>query len=199
MMNRNAQILGNFLPSFPVILAIIAIMGVFIFLSLSMAATKSYSTPQLMGAGSGKDLMLEKVNVNGQEKLVLDIVVDCLKSGECADFRKSNPAALKVLKSFVNGENSLLAVYIGTSEAEAAGNYPMAYFNYNWNNGAVDDNTIYLAGASNWRKYPPFKDYIANGQARQLSFVVGAGANAVRYYVYYYYGPCIKNNNGRCV
>ncbi len=195
MMNRKAQILGNFLPSLPVILAILFIMGAFVFLSLSMAAIKTHNTPQFIGAGSGKDLMLEKAG----DKLVLDIIVDCLKSGECADFRKSNPAALKVLKSFVSGENSLLAVYIGTSEAEAAGNYPMAYFNYNWNSGAVDDNTIYLAGASNWRKYPPFKDYITNGQARQISFVVGAGANAVRYYVYYYYGPCIKNKNGGCV
>jgi len=179
-------LLGKLIVSFPVILFVFVIMGIFLFLAAASSVTGSSDEAVFSQEFvSGENLMLKKVTFNGEVITVMDAIY------RNYDGSRSSLGELKAkMKSlYMNKvENNLFLVIVDEDELGET-LFPDIYLEYRDGEATVRE----LAQGS-LRKW--YGQYESAGGLRAFSFV---SKDNERYYVKFYYGPCITDKEGACI
>lgn len=179
-MNKRAQ-LGKLIISFPIILAVFVIMGIFIFISATASIIKgSESDPMKIGTIPGDDLMTKSIIVdldgNGQAErmLVVDAVAQYLEKG----YERGDKQHAEMRNSSGNlmSDGDLLFIFKSNSRDKIDVRY--AEFYLFKSEDELFDETAQPGGED------VFDIYYKAGRIRTITLITEKGT----FYIHYYLG-----------
>lgn len=178
--NKKAQ-LGKLIVSFPIMLIVFVIMGIFIFLATTISIIKGEKeNPTLVGVVPGEDLMLKQISVDlGDGKGVQNmLVVDAISFYINGSYERGSNIHTKMYKSLGKLMSDGDLLFIFDSKKDTAIDSRWAKFYLTKNGNELIDETENQGGADIW------DIYYNRGNIRTITLSTENG----KVYLHYYLG-----------
>ena len=175
MIGRNGQ-MGKILTSFPTLIGIFIVIGLFLFLSATLAGLRGPNLEKAYFESGEDNLLLKKVDVHGRKMLVFEVIVDYKKE------KIEREEVSNVLKGLVNsGECLLLASGLDEESGSSLGGDERKNFIFE----NLGDRMDSLNPGS-------FHSVFARYRDKELLTQLRAEVSGKEIYIEYYYGGCLE-------